>query len=120
MPRACVFGSERTIDSSGSFGDAIRFAQRTLAEINARGAPKFQKFYDSFMKFLRKFCVVSTPDAYLFGADRTLDFINSCNDVTRLAKRTLAESTQFFCAKRAEIPEIFQNFRRILEQNLRQ
>ena len=34
MPRACVFGSERTIDSIGSFGDAIRFAQRTLAENN--------------------------------------------------------------------------------------
>ena len=34
MPRACVFGSERTIDSIGSFGDAIRFAQRTLAEKN--------------------------------------------------------------------------------------
>ena len=30
-----------------------------------------------------------------------------------------AESTQFFCARRAEIPEILQNFRRILEQNLR-
>ena len=32
MPRACVFGSERTIDSIGSFGDAIRFVLRKLAE----------------------------------------------------------------------------------------
>ena len=43
-PRACFFGSERTIDSIESFVDAMRFAQRTLAikkiKFCARGAPK--------------------------------------------------------------------------------
>ena len=34
-PRACFFGSERTIDLIESFGDAICFAQRTLAEKNS-------------------------------------------------------------------------------------
>ena len=73
-----------------------------LAEMNefcARGAPKFRKFCNSFVKFLRIFCVISTPNAYLFGADRTLDFTKSCSDVTRLAQRTLAESTHFFLRK---------------------
>ena len=85
----------------------------------ARNALKFQNFYNSFVKVLRKFCVVSTLDAYLFGPDRTFDFTESNKDVKRLAQRTLAECTHFFCARRAEIPESLQNFRRILKQNLR-
>ena len=58
------------IDSIESFGDAIRFAQRTLAgqkiKFCARGAPKFRKFCNSFVKFLREVCVISTPDACFF------------------------------------------------------
>ena len=103
----------------GAFVETLSAGSPGKIKFCARGAPKFRKFYNSFVKFLRKFCVVSTPDAYLFGSDRTLDFTKSCSDVTRLAQRTLAESMHFFCAKRAEISEMLQNFRRIFEQNLR-
>ena len=69
-PRACFFGSARTMNPDESFSDVLRFAQRMLAEMNefcARGAPKFQKFCNSFLKVLRGFRVISTPDAHFFG-----------------------------------------------------
>ena len=72
----------------------------------ARNALKFQNFYNSFVKVLRKFCVVSTPDAYLFGSDHTSDFTNSRSDVTRLSKPKIFDFMIFFCARRAEIPEL--------------
>ena len=56
-----------------SFSDVIRFAQRMLAEMNefcARGAPKFRKFCNSFVKFLRGFRVISTPNAHFFGFEQ--------------------------------------------------
>ena len=67
-PRVCFFGSERTMDPAESFSDVIRFAQRMLAEMNefcARGAPKFRKFCNSFVKFLRGFRIFLL-DAHLF------------------------------------------------------
>ena len=51
------------------------------------------------MKVLRKFCVVSTPDAYLFLPDRTSDFTKSRSVVIRLAQRTLTEYMHFFLRK---------------------
>ena len=115
-PRACFFGAERTMDSVQSFSDGIRFAQRVLAENNefcARGAPKFRKIYISFVKFLRGFRVISTPDAHFFGSEQTSDFTESCSNVTRFTQRTLTECTQLFCERHAEIPEILQFFRDI-------
>jgi hypothetical protein len=74
--RACFFGSGRTMNPVKSFSDVIRFAQRMPAEkceICARGAPKFRK-KNSFMKFLREFCVISTPDAHFFGPEQIKKF----------------------------------------------
>ena len=48
MPRACIFRSERTIDSTGSFGDAIRFAQRTLAEKNSNSVRAARRISENF------------------------------------------------------------------------
>jgi len=98
-PRACFFGAERTMDSVQSFSNGIRFAQRVLAENNefcARGAPKFRKIYISFVKFFRRFRVISTPDAHFFGSEQLSDFSESCSDVARVVKHTLAECTHFF------------------------
>ena len=119
-PRACSFGSERTIDSIKSFGDAIRFAQRTLAEKSQiLCAWRAERFCNSFMNPLRKLCVISTPGASLLGSVRNFDFTKSFSHVTRFSQRTLAECTHFFCSRRAKIPEILKNFRKNLEQNLR-
>ena len=63
--------------------NVIRFAQRMLAEMNefcARGAPKFRKFCNSFVKILRGFRVISTPDAHFFGSEQTSDFAESFSD----------------------------------------
>ena len=98
-PRACFFGSERTMDPVGSFSDIIRFVQRTLPEKNdfcARGTLKFREFCNSFVKFLRGFRVISTPDAHVFGSEQTSDFTESCSENTSFFQRTLAECTQVF------------------------
>ena len=95
-PRAYFFGSERTMDPAESFSDVIRFAQRMLAEKNefcARGASKFRKFCNFFRDVFARFRVISTPDAHLFESEQTSDFTESCSDVARFAKRTLAECT---------------------------
>ena len=47
-PRACVFGYERTIDSIGSFGDAMRFAQRTLAEKKSNSVGVARRNFGNF------------------------------------------------------------------------
>ena len=93
-PRACFFGSERTMDPDESFSDVLRFAQRMLAEVNefcARGAPKFRKFCKSFVTILRglKIRVISTPDAHFFGSEQASDFNKSCSDISRVVQRTL-------------------------------
>ena len=72
-----------------------------------------------FVETLCKFCVVSMPDAYSFGPDRTSDFTKSHGDVRRLLKRIIFDCSRFVCARRAEIAESLQNFRRLLEQHLR-
>ena len=111
------------MDSVQSFSDGIRFAQRVLAENNefcARGAPKFRKIYISFVKFLRGFRVISTPDAHFFGFEQPSDFTESCSDVARVVQRTLAECTDFCRERHAEIPEILQFFREIFAQILRE
>ena len=109
------------MDPAEGFSDVTRFAQRMLAEMNefcARGAPKFRKFCNSFVKFLRGFRVISTPDAHFFGSEQPSDFTESCSDVARVVQRTLAECTHFFGERHAEIPEVLQFFREIFAQIL--
>ena len=83
-------------------------------KIKFPGAPKLRKFCISFVTFLRKFCVVSTPNAYLFVSDRTF---NSLHQEPQRRPETCAAHAgrlqAFFCARRGEISEILQNFRRI-------
>ena len=110
---------KRNVHSVESFGDAIQFTQRTLPgkkiKFCALGAPKFREFCNPFLGFfaqILQFCNISTPDAFLFGSKRNFDLIKSFISVfTRFAHRTLAECTIFSCARRAEIPEIYQNLR---------
>ena len=110
------------MDPAECFSDIARFGYRMLAEMNefcARGAPKFRKFCNSSLKNLRGFRVISTLDAHSFGSEQMSDFIKSCNDVTRLAKRTLADCTHFFCERHAEeYSEVLHFFRGIFVQIL--
>ena len=87
MPRACFFEVERTMDPIEGLSDVISFVQRILADMNdfcARGAPEFRIFCNSFVKFLRGFCVISTPDAHFFASEQPLDFAGSFSDGTRV------------------------------------
>ena len=108
---------KRNINSVESFGDAIRFTQRTLPGKKKLNSVRLARqnsgnFAILSWDFLRKFCNISTPDAFLFGSKRNFDLIKSFISVfTRFAHRTLAECTIFSCARRAEIPEIYQNLR---------
>ena len=108
---------KRNIHSVESFGDAIRFTQRTLPGKKKLNSVRLARqnsgnFAILSWDFLRKFCNISTPDAFLFGSKRNFDLIKSFISVfTRFAHRTLAECTIFSCARRAEIPEIYQNLR---------
>ena len=108
---------KRNINSVESFGDAIRFTQRTLPGKKKLNSVRLARqnsgnFAILSWDFLRKFCNISTPDAFLFGSKRNFDLIKSFISVfTRFAHRTLAECTNFSCARRAEIPEIYQNLR---------
>ena len=64
--------------------------------------------------FLRKFCNISTPDAFLFGSKRNFDVIKSFISVfTRFAHRTLAECTIFSCASLIEGAPKFRRFTKI-------
>ena len=47
---------------------------------------------------LRMFCVVSTPDAYLFGLNRTSDFTESDKDVKKTCATHAGRMHAFFCA----------------------
>ena len=81
--------------------------------------PKFRKFCNSFAKFLRKFCVISTPGAHFFGSEQTYNFTQRCSDVTIFFRSERWPSKRnSFCARRAEIPEILQFFRGIFAHNL--
>ena len=51
----------------------------------ARGAPKLRKFCNFFARFRRKICVISTPDARLFGCQRTHDLVKRFEDAMRVA-----------------------------------
>ena len=86
----------------------------------ARGSPKFRKFCNFFARFRRKICVISTPDARLFGCQRTHDLVKSFKDVMRVAAHRHAECMQFFVrAARRKFSEILQFFRAKLAQHLR-
>ena len=60
------------------------------------GAPKFREFSNSFARFRRTICVISTPDARVFGRQSTHGVVKSFEDVMRIGQRTLAKCTQFF------------------------
>ena len=63
--------------------------------------------------------MISTLDAHSFGSEQIFDFTKSCSDVTRLAKRTLADCTHFFCERHAEeYSEVLHFFRGIFVQIL--
>ena len=98
-PDAHFFGSEQTCDFTECFRYVKRFAQRTLAECTdffpASGMPKFRKFCNSSADFLRRFCVISTPDAHFFRSEQPSDFTENCRNVARVVQRTLAECTHF-------------------------
>ena len=122
-PDAHFVGSEQLSDFTESCSNVARVVHRTLAEcthffFSASGMPKFRKFCNSFAKFLRKFCVISTPGAHFFGSKQACDFTESYRDVARFSQRTLAECTDLFRERHAEIPEILQSFRELLAQIL--
>ena len=85
----------------------------------ARGSPKFRKFCNFFARFRRKICVISTPDARLFGCQRTHDLVKRFEDVMRVAAhagRVHATS----CARSAlNFWKILHFFRAILAQHSR-
>ena len=68
----------------------------------ARGAPKLRKFCNFFARFRRKICVISTPDARLFGCQRTHDLVKRFEDVMRVAAHA-GRVHATFCARSALI-----------------
>ena len=108
------------MDPVQSFSDGIRFVQRVLAENNefcARGAPKFRKICNSFIKFLRGFRVISTPDAQFFASKQRSDFTESFSDVTRFAQRALADCTQYCLRAACRNSENFAFFANFLRKS---
>ena len=68
---------------------------------------KFRKFCNFFARVRRKVCVISTLDARLFGGQRTHDFVNTFQDIRRVAAQA-GRVHAIFCARGA--PKIFRNF----------
>ena len=68
----------------------------------ARGAPKLRKFCNFFARFRRKICVISTPDARLFGCQRTHNLVKRFEDVMRVAAHA-GRVHATFCARSALI-----------------
>ena len=68
---------------------------------------KFRKICNFFTRFRRKVCVISTPDARLFGCQRTHDLVKSFEDVMRVAAHA-SRVHETFCARGA--PNFFRNF----------
>ena len=107
---------KRNINSVESFGDAIQFTQRTLPGKKKLNSVRLARqnsgnFAILSWDFLRKFCNISTPDAFLFGSKRNFDLIKSFISVfTRFAHRTLAECTIFSCASLIEGAPKFRRF----------
>ena len=65
-------------------------------------------FANFFARFRRKVCVISTPDARLFGlGQRTHDLVKSYEDAMRVAAQA-GRVHAIFCARGA--PKIFRNF----------
>ena len=101
----------------------MRVAQRTLAECTQffvravrRNSGNFANF---FARFQRKVCVISTPDARLFGCQRTHNLAKSIEDVMRIETHAGQMNTTF-CARGAlKIFENFPFFRAILAQHSR-
>ena len=67
----------------------------------ARGAPKLRKFCNFFARFRRKICVISTPDARLFGCQRTHDLVKRFEDVMRVAAHAGRVHALFFNVRAA-------------------
>ena len=105
-----------------SFSDVIRFAQRMLAEMRefcARGAPKFRKFCNSFVKFLRGFRVISTADAHFSDLNNLPTPLRAAATLQDLCSACWPSARIFICERHAEIPEVLQFFREIFAQILR-
>ena len=66
-------------------------------------------FCKFFARVRREVCVVSTPDARLFGCQRNHDFLKSFEDVMRVAAQAGRVHEFFLCARRAEIFQKFCN-----------
>ena len=66
-------------------------------------------FCKFFARFRREVCVISTPDARLFGCQRNHDFLKSFEDVMRVAAQAGRVHEFFLCARRAEIFQKFCN-----------
>ena len=115
-PRACLDSNATLTQSRASVTPydlrSARFPEKKKLNSVRLARQNSGNFAILSWDFLRKFCNISTPDAFLFGSKRYFDLIKSFISVcTRFAHRTLAECTIFSCARRAEIPEIYQNLR---------
>ena len=66
----------------------------------ARGAPKLQNFCNFFARLRRKICVISTPDARLFGCQRTHDLVKRFEDVMRVVAHAGRVNATFVRAAR--------------------
>ena len=121
-PDARLFECQRPHDLVESFEDVIRFsAHAGLSASNflcARRAENFQNVCNSFARFWRNVCVISTPNACFFGSERIFDSVNSALFCNMRSVRWPNERT-VLCARRAGSPEILQFLRASLTQKLR-
>ena len=70
-------------------------------------------FCKFFARFRREVCVISTPDARLFGCQRNHDFLKSFEDVMRVAAQAGRVHEFFFVrAARRNFSKILQFLRR--------
>ena len=110
---AFFFGYECNSDSTNSISDVVKYAQRTLAECTqilcARraGLPEILQFFRAILAQIIMVCVISTPDARLFGCQRKHDFVKTFQDIRRVAAHA-GRVHAIFCARGA--PKIFKNF----------
>ena len=111
------------MDPAESFSDVIRFAQRMLAEMNefcARGAPKFRKFCNSFVKIFARISRDLDAGRALFSDLNNLrTSLRAAATLRELCSARWPSARIFFCERHAEIPEVLQFFREIFAQILR-
>ena len=106
---------KRNINSVESFGDAIRFTQRTLPGKKKLNSVRLARqnsgnFAILSWDFLRKFCNISTPDAFLFGSKRNFDFLKSFISVfTRFCASQAGRVHDFFLRKARRNSGDFKN-----------